>query len=91
MEEIITCLVRTESLNNRVYPLLVFPDHSPLEGKLSSWSPVDGHSPCEKAYVLEHTQDADDEIAEKTMRRYELAFEKAQGPFKLKRLKKFPK
>ena len=90
MDEI-NCLVRTETLNNRVYPLLVFPEHSPVDGKLSAWSPLDGHSSCEKAYVLENTQDAGDEIAEKTMRRYELAFQMKQGPFKLKRLKKFPK
>ena len=85
MDEI-PCLVRTESLNNQVYPLLVFS----VDGKVSAWSPLDGHSACEKSYIMEHTQDASDETAEKTMRRYEIAFQTAQGPFKLKRLKKFP-
>lgn len=90
MEEI-RCLVRSELVNGRKFVLLAFPDHSVLEGKLACWSPIDGHVVSDKEYVMKETEEADEELAGKMMNRYERLYEQAQGPFKLKRLKKFPK
>jgi hypothetical protein len=90
MEEI-RCLVRSELVNGRKFVLLAFPDHSVLEGKINCWSPIDGHVASDKEYVMKETEEADDELATKMMSRYERLYEPAQGPFKLKRLKKFPR
>lgn len=90
MEEI-RCIVRQEFVNGRKFVLLVFPDHSLSDDKVNCWSPIDGHVTSQKEYVLKETEEADDELAEKMMLRYERTYESAQGPFKLKRLKKWPK
>ncbi len=89
--EEIRCLVRQELVNGRKFVLIAFPDHSVSDEKVSCWSPIDGHVVSGKDYVLKETEDADEELAERMMLRYERIYEVAQGPFKLKRLKKWPK
>jgi hypothetical protein len=70
--EDIRCLVRAETISGRTYVLIVFPDDGLAEGQVNCWSPLEGHTRCEKEYVLSHTQSAEDSWAETMMNRYAL-------------------